>query len=180
MQCHLLDKLIGRNATYLQPFIDGEKERLCAKLQFFDIGGSPKELMAYMVKSELLVLTLRCIWTPGCSSSSGNMDRQEHPELILLASYGIDPGLIPGYESILKGDIGKKQKMIKQVSGSFGMNCTALQVTDKPAHWSFSHSLHHTATDAAQLLLVYLFPGSGDGNPLCCGCDHFQSCHIRC
>ena len=57
MQCHLLDKLIGRNATYLQPFIDGEKEQLCAKLQFFDIGGSPKELMAYMVKSELLVLT---------------------------------------------------------------------------------------------------------------------------
>lgn len=36
-----------------QPFDGDEEADLMNRLEFFDVGGSPKELMAYMVKSEL-------------------------------------------------------------------------------------------------------------------------------
>ncbi|WVF67356.1 hypothetical protein IAT40_002111 [Kwoniella sp. CBS 6097] len=53
-------------------------------LEFFDVGGDPKELMAYMVKN---------------------------------------PGLLPGYQSLINGDIPSKRKMTAQMLKGFYQSC---------------------------------------------------------
>ncbi|OCF44519.1 hypothetical protein I317_01591 [Kwoniella heveanensis CBS 569] len=53
-------------------------------LEFFDVGGDPKELMAYMVKN---------------------------------------PGLLPGYQSLINGDIPSKRKMTAQMLRGFYQSC---------------------------------------------------------
>lgn len=72
------------------------------RLEFFPIGGSPKELMAYMVKSGCC--------TPHCGRS-----------IPLTFSFPVaeDPGLIPGLESIRKGEIGAKKRMLKEMMHNF-------------------------------------------------------------
>jgi hypothetical protein len=62
--------------------------KLEGKLEFFDVGGDPKELMAYMVKSEY--------------SSQDEDLRADQPR---------DPGLMPGMASLTNGDIPSKRKM---------------------------------------------------------------------
>jgi hypothetical protein len=74
------------------------------RLEFFPIGGSPKELMAHMVKS-------RC-----CTSHCG---RSIPPPLNFSFPVAEDLGLISGLESIRKGEIGAKQKMLKEMMHNF-------------------------------------------------------------
>jgi sterol 3beta-glucosyltransferase len=62
-------------------------------LEFFNIGGNPQDLMSYMVKSE-------CI---------------EFLRIPLFHSREIDPGLIPGRESLTNGDICRKRNMLTEV-----------------------------------------------------------------
>jgi sterol 3beta-glucosyltransferase len=64
------------------------------KIEFFSIGGNPKDLMSYMVKSQLFPLF------------------SAHRDANLLNT---DPGLVPGMESIMNGDITKKRHMIAEV-----------------------------------------------------------------
>jgi len=71
-----------------------DEAEVAGRLEFFPIGGDPKELMAYMVKSEL-----------------NNMKTNN--------SNALDPGLLPGRESLGNGDIGRKRKMIKTIMASF-------------------------------------------------------------
>lgn len=64
-----------------------------AGLEFFSIGGNPQELMSYMVKSQIGGLSFM-------------------PLLILCV---IDPGLMPGFESLTNGDIKRKRTMLAEV-----------------------------------------------------------------
>lgn len=65
-----------------------------ASIEFFNIGGDPKDLMSYMVKSNsTFPLTIRLLSPPYVHK---------------------DPGLIPGVDSLLNGDIGRKRKMIAE------------------------------------------------------------------
>lgn len=66
---------------------DARGEPLTGRLEHFNIGGDPQELMAYMVKSKL-------------------------PRLDVTHA---DPGLIPGLNSLTNGDIGRKRKMVKEM-----------------------------------------------------------------
>jgi sterol 3beta-glucosyltransferase len=68
-----------------------------AKLEFFPIGGDPKELMSYMVKSKPRIYLA-----------------SRMPADVLFYAFA-DPGLIPGFESLTNGDIAKKRKMIAEV-----------------------------------------------------------------
>jgi hypothetical protein len=85
---------------------DGRK--LEGLLEFFDIGGSPKELMAYMVKSK-------------CWSTS------------VVQSSLPDPGLLPAWESLRNGDVGAKRKMTATMLDGFWESTFAPDpVTGKP------------------------------------------------
>ena len=104
------DELVGD----VQPFLalgqrlkaDGHRVRIATHatfdkfvrdtgLEFFSIGGNPHELMSYMVKSTLVLPLYPC----NC----------------LIRLLPLDPGLIPGMESLRNGDIGKKRRMLAEV-----------------------------------------------------------------
>lgn len=70
-----------------------------AGLEFFSIGGDPKDLMSYMVKSNFLSRLVLPLLT------SSNLTS--------------DPGLIPGVDSLFNGDIGRKRKMIAEARPPF-------------------------------------------------------------
>ena len=65
------------------------------RLEYYNIGGDPKELMAYMVKSE--AASNKC----------------------LTSADGVDPGLLPGIASLTNGDIGSKRKMTADMLDGF-------------------------------------------------------------
>lgn len=65
------------------------------KLEFYNIGGDPKELMSYMVRSKHPIMRIRV-----CDF-----------RLIGVT----DPGLMPGFESLTNGDIGRKRKMLGEI-----------------------------------------------------------------
>lgn len=69
---------------------------LSNRLEFFDVGGDPKELMAFMVKSEL---------SPGSYIDAP------------------DPGLMPGFESLTNGDITSKRRMVGTMLEGFYRSC---------------------------------------------------------
>ena len=63
-------------------------------LEFFDIGGDPHDLMSYMVKSRSRKLLIHLpVFDENC----------------------LDPGLMPGIESLTNGDIKRKRKMLAEV-----------------------------------------------------------------
>lgn len=61
-------------------------------LEFYDIGGNPQDLMSYMVKS-----------ASNCFLA------------FALADVLVDPGLMPGFDSLTNGDIGRKRTMLKEM-----------------------------------------------------------------
>lgn len=67
------------------------------RLEYYDVGGDPKELMAYMVKSEYSS-PLHTLWESADIS---------------------DPGLLPGLESLTNGDIKRKREMISEYLRGF-------------------------------------------------------------
>jgi len=72
-----------------------------AGLDFFSIGGDPKDLMSYMVKSQYtLTFALKAV---------------------LKAV--IDPGLMPGFESLTNGDIVRKRKMLHEMINGCWLSC---------------------------------------------------------
>jgi len=73
-------KFVLEQAVYLRNQVGLHGQTLERSLEFYGIGGDPKDLMAYMVKN---------------------------------------PGLMPGRESLMNGDIGRKKKMIKEMLGRF-------------------------------------------------------------
>lgn len=70
-----------------------------AGLGFYSIGGDPTELMSYMVRSRS---------TPAPLVTHA---------VVIDRYFGLDPGLLPGTESLLNGDIPRKRQMITEVSG---------------------------------------------------------------
>ncbi len=85
-------------------------EKLEGNLEFFDIGGDPKALMAYMVKSELRS-TLP-------------------PDFALLTQ---DPGLLPGWETLKSGDVQAKRRMTgDMLQGFFKSIFSPDPVTSRP------------------------------------------------
>jgi sterol 3beta-glucosyltransferase len=86
---------------------DGRK--LDGLLEYFDVGGSPKELMAYMVKSR--------------SPSALRHSQGWRP----------DPGLLPAWETLRNGDVGSKRKMTAAMLDGFWESTFAPDpVTGKP------------------------------------------------
>jgi hypothetical protein len=79
------------------------------RLEFFDVGGNPKELMAYMVKSKPYIRTT-ALATHNASSLS--------PYTQGLANI-TDPGIIPGMASIKNGDIKRKRAMTAEYMRGF-------------------------------------------------------------
>jgi sterol 3beta-glucosyltransferase len=65
-------------------------------IQFYDVGGDPKQLMAYMVKSEL----------------SFNLT-------VMPSNVDTDPGLLPGWASLTNGDIAAKRLMTNDMLQGF-------------------------------------------------------------
>ena len=91
----------------------------------------------------------------------------DEPELSSsFSSCTTDPGLLPGYESILKGDIGKKQKMVKQVSRTVSVirpHTMSCQLLNGPADPSLGHShVAHGITPRQMLHSFYLSTFSPD------------------
>lgn len=117
-------------------------EKLCRKLEFFTSGGSPKDLMAYMVKSK----------SRTCKTNTPRLTCQ-------LLGVTQDPGLIPGYESLVNGDIPAKRKMIKEVST---VRTVDIMLTADP------HCLFHTCAPLLKILqnlyysLYYPNPETGE------------------
>ena len=72
---------------------------LDGRIEFFNIGGNVRELMAYMVKSELSRL-----------ASVTELTRT-------------DPGLLPGWETIKSGEIQKKRTMTAEMLQGFYKSC---------------------------------------------------------
>jgi sterol 3beta-glucosyltransferase len=74
------------------------------KLEFYNIGGDPKELMSYMVRSKHPVMGT---W------------------FYAFRLIGVtDPGLMPGFESLKNGDIGRKRKMLGEILSGCWDACT--------------------------------------------------------
>ena len=75
--------------------------KLDGRIEYYDIGGNVRELMAYMVKSEP--------W-PGGRGMLYKLTRA-------------DPGIIPGWETIKSGDIQKKRNMTAEMLQGFYNSC---------------------------------------------------------
>jgi hypothetical protein len=78
-------------------------------LEFYPIAGDPNELLAYMVKSKFIA-----------HHTSFYISILPIFSVIIIV---IDPGLLPGFESIRAGDISKKRTMIAQVLESTWKSC---------------------------------------------------------
>ena len=94
------DFVLGAN-DYLRGKVGPKGETLEGRLEFFDAGGDPRELMEYMVKSKS---HLKCSTHPAHMPTS---PRSCYPDDVLTP----DPGLVPGIGSLINGDIGAKRRM---------------------------------------------------------------------
>lgn len=123
--------------------------KLEGRLLFFDAGGDPKELMTYMVKSEPTGLPCSRTWLTFK-----------------------DPGLMPGWESLRNGDVGKKKKMTGELLRGFyhstyfpdpvsGEQFAADAIISNPPTFAHVH-----VAEALGLPLLMSFSKSGSENDL--------------
>lgn len=97
---------------HLAGLVGPRGESLEGKLEFFDAGGDPRELMAYMVKSELTL----CGGGRPHRSASGDGSAWNAKWKTGLT---VDPGLMPGIGSIVNGDVFSKRKMTAEYIKGF-------------------------------------------------------------
>ena len=130
-------------------------------MDFYPVGGDPKELMAYMVKS----------------GSRGLVD-QWFGLRAESRFWATDPGLLPGRQSIFKRDVPKKQAMVNQVSPASSLPIILPRFPPllPIAHYTICHyTILYCLADAARILPVDLFSLPADQPPVCCGRNHKQS-----
>ena len=99
-------------------FKDFVKEAGRGLVEFFDLGGDPRELMAYMVRLAPFLVSLPGIMlTPLLPLRSRVRPETSSPAEAPSPDLGrcADPGILPGWSSLTGGDVGKKQEMIGDI-----------------------------------------------------------------
>lgn len=81
------------------------------KVEFFDLGGDPRE-RGFDFKDALRTSGWTLTRFPLCRAVMAYMVK--------------NPGLMPGFESLTNGDIGKKKKMLTEVSAARLRSCLSV------------------------------------------------------